>query len=201
MSFLGSSLVIVTGLAMMGAGLFLFYAWLPLLYAIVGFDIGALLGQWMTGDMGILAITMGIIGAVVLGLASYYLEPFRRILMGISAGVLMGLTLANLFGFDGRMGAAFGTVLAILFGVVGASVVPRYFDLFVVVTHGRKRSNLGNVRCAFHHAGRCDLRHGNRRAGSPDLLSLALAAVGIVWQFSNIEKWLKAYAGPVRRVV
>lgn len=200
MSFLGSSLVIVTGLAMMGAGLFLFYAWLPLLYAIVGFDIGALLGQWMTGDMGILAITMGVIGAVVLGLASYYLEPFRRILMGISAGVLMGLTLANLFGFDGRMGAAFGTVLAILFGVVGASVVPRYFDLFVVVLTAVSGATLvmSGAHSIMPGVAIFDMASGGRISY---LLSLALAAVGIVWQFSNIQKWLQAYAGPVRRVV
>lgn len=191
MSFLGGVLMIVTGLALMAAGLFLFYAWLPFLYALVGFDIGALIGNWMTGEVGVLAISLGVIGALVLGLSSYYLEPFRRILMGISAGVLIGLALANLFGFDGRMGAVLGMLLAILFGVIGASVVPRYFDLFVVVATAIGGASL--VMSGAHNimpgVAIFDVTSGS---GMSYLLSLALAAIGIVWQFSNIEKWLKA---------
>jgi len=38
-------LMILTGLAIMAFGLFMFYAWLPLLYALVGFDVGILLGR------------------------------------------------------------------------------------------------------------------------------------------------------------
>lgn len=198
MSFLGGVLMIVTGLVLMAAGLFLFYAWLPFLYALVGFDIGALLGKWMTGDVGVLAITLGVIGALVLGLSSYYLEPFRRILMGISSGVLIGFALANLFGFDGRMGAVSGMLLAILFGVVGASVVPRYFDLFVVVATAI--GGAGLVMSGAHSIMPGVAIFDATSGGSISyLLSLALAVIGIVWQFSNVEKWLKAHVMPAQR--
>ncbi len=36
MSFLGSILMILAGLAILSFGLFLFYAWLPLLYGLIG---------------------------------------------------------------------------------------------------------------------------------------------------------------------
>ena len=75
MSSAGAILLIVTGLAVMALGLLLFYAWLPFLYAFVGFDIGLLLGRWMTGDIGIIEIVLGVVGAVVLALLSYSLEP------------------------------------------------------------------------------------------------------------------------------
>lgn len=45
-------LMILTGLAIMAFGLFMFYAWLPLLYALIGFDVGLLLGRAFTGDVG-----------------------------------------------------------------------------------------------------------------------------------------------------
>jgi hypothetical protein len=56
MTTAGAVLMILTGLVIMSFGLFLFYAWLPLLYALVGFDIGLLLGRSITGDVGATAI-------------------------------------------------------------------------------------------------------------------------------------------------
>src|SRR4029079_8175859 len=94
MSSAGAIPLIVTGLAIMALGLLLFYAWLPFLYGFVGFDIGLLLGGWLTGDVGIIAIILGAIGAVVLAFASYSLEPYRRILLGVSAGVFICLAFA-----------------------------------------------------------------------------------------------------------
>ena len=110
----------------MALGLFLFYAWLPFLYAFVGFDIGLLLGRWLTDDIGIIAIVLGVVGALVLALLSYSLEPYRRILLGVSGGVLIGLALAAGFGLDGTLGTIIGGVLAVALGLIGGSVVPRY---------------------------------------------------------------------------
>ena len=56
MSFAGAILLIVTGLAVMGLGLLLFYAWLPFLYGFVGFDIGLLFGRWLTVTWRMIAI-------------------------------------------------------------------------------------------------------------------------------------------------
>jgi hypothetical protein len=51
-------------------GLFMFYAWLPLLYASIGFDVGLLLGRAFTGDVGTSAVVLGLASAFILGAAS-----------------------------------------------------------------------------------------------------------------------------------
>jgi hypothetical protein len=45
MLFSFAVLLILCGLAVMVFGLFLFYAWLPILYALFGWEIGLLLGH------------------------------------------------------------------------------------------------------------------------------------------------------------
>ena len=124
-------LIILTGLAIMAFGLFMFYAWIPLLYALIGFDIGLLLGRAFTGDVGTTAIVLGLASAFILGAASYILEPYRRVLLGVSGGILFGLSVAAAFGLDGWFGDFFGRVLALVCGAVGGLLVPRFFDLFV----------------------------------------------------------------------
>ena len=94
MSVLGAILLILAGLAIMAFGIFLFYAWLPFLYGLFGLEIGLLLGRSLTGDVGLVAIILGIVGAVILFGAAYFLEPYRRILLGLSAGALVGLSIA-----------------------------------------------------------------------------------------------------------
>src|ERR1700704_1610689 len=125
-------LMIVTGLAIMAFGLFMFYAWLPLLYALIGFDVGLLLGRAFTGDVGTTAIVLGIVGAFILGAASYILEPYRRVLLGVSGGILFGLSVASVFGLDGWFGGYFGRIFALVCGAVGSLLVPRFFDMFVI---------------------------------------------------------------------
>ena len=100
MSVLGAILLVLAGLAIMAFGIFLFYAWLPFLYGLFGLEIGLLLGQWLTGDIGLLAIILGIVGAVILFGAAYLLEPYRRVLLGLSAGALVGLSIASFLGLD-----------------------------------------------------------------------------------------------------
>jgi hypothetical protein len=112
-------LMILTGLAIMAFGLFMFYAWLPLLYALIGFDVGLLLGRTFTGDVGTTAIVLGLAVAFILGVASYILEPYRRVLLGVSGGILFGLSVAAAFGLDGWFGGFFGRVLALVCGGVG----------------------------------------------------------------------------------
>ena len=68
-------LMILTGLAIMAFGLFMFYAWLPLLYALIGFDVGLLLGRAFTGDVGTTAIVLGIAGALFLVPRLMFLSP------------------------------------------------------------------------------------------------------------------------------
>ena len=181
-------LMIVTGLSIMGFGLCMFYAWLPLLYALIGFDVGLLLGRASTGDVGTTAIVLGLAGAVILGAASYILEPYRRVLLGVSGGILFGLSVTAAFGLDGWFGGFFGRVLALVCGAVGGLLVPRFFDLFVVGASAV--SGAAMVMTGANHilpsAGFFD----RAAAGVlPSLVTIILAVVGISWQLSNIAKW------------
>jgi hypothetical protein len=181
-------LMIVTGLAIMAFGLFMFYAWLPLLYALIGFDVGLLLGRAFTGDVGTTAIVLGIVGAFILGASSYILEPYRRVLLGVSGGILFGLSVAAALGLDGWLGGFFGRVLALVCGAVGALLVPRFFDFFVIgasAVSGAAMVMTG-ANHIFPSAGFFD-----RAAGGvlPLLITIILAIAGVGWQRSNIAKW------------
>jgi hypothetical protein len=89
-------------------------------------------GPGINRDVGATTIVLGIAGAVVLGAASYFLEPYRRILLGLSGGVLFCLSVAAAFGLGSWFGGFFGRMLALVCGVVGGMLVPRFFDLFVI---------------------------------------------------------------------
>ncbi len=188
MSLIGSLLMILTGLVIMSFGLFIFYAWLPLLYAIVGLDIGLMLGRWLTGDVGAIAIVLGIAGAVLLGAASYFLEPYRRLLLGASVGVLFGLSLATAFNLDTVLGAVLARILVLLCGVLGAAFVVRFFNAFVVGASAISGATMA-VAGAHHllpSLGLFDLASGDVL---PRALTLLLAVLGVIWQAQNIGKW------------
>ena len=174
----------------MGFGLFMFYAWLPLLYALIGFDVGLMLGRAFTGDVGTTAIILGIAGAFILGAASYVLEPYRRILLGVSGGILFGLSVAAAFGLDGWFGGFFGRILALVCGVVGATLVPRFFDLFVIGASAV--SGAAMVMTGANHI-LPGVGFFDRAAGGvlPSLVTIVLAIAGIIWQRSNITKWVQ----------
>jgi len=181
-------LMILTGLAIMGFGLFMFYAWLPLLYALIGFDVGLMLGRAFTGDVGTTAIILGIAGAFILGAASYVLEPYRRILLGVSGGILFGLSVAAAFGLDGWFGGFFGRILALVCGVVGATLVPRFFDLFVIGASAV--SGAAMVMTGANHilpgVGFFDRAGG---ALLPSLVTIILAVVCVSRQLRKITMW------------
>src|SRR6202166_3698526 len=191
-------LMILTGLAIMAFGLFMFYAWLPLLYALVGFDVGLLLSRAFTGDVGTTAIVLGIAGAFILGAASYFLEPYRRVLLGVSGGILFGLSVAAAFGLDGWLGGFFGRVLALVCGAVGGLLVPRFFYLFFFGASAV--SGAAMVMTGANHilpgVGLFD-----RAAGGvlPSLATIILAVAGVSWQRSNIAKWVQM--APISRDV
>jgi hypothetical protein len=195
MTFVGGMLMILTGLAIMGFGLFLFYAWLPLLYGLIGLDIGLLLGRWLTGDVGAIAIILGIAGAIALAVASYTLEPYRRILLGVSGGFLVGLSLAAVFGLESGLGGFFGIVLAAVCAVIGGILVPRFFDTFIVVASAA--SGAAMVVAGAHFLLPALGLLGNTGGGVlARLLTIILAVIGMGWQFSNIAKWVQSEPMP-----
>lgn len=129
MPFLAGIVFVVTGLAFMLFGLFLFYAFLPLLFAFIGFDIGVLFGRWLTGSIGLIAIVLGMVAAGILAVASYSLEPYRRIMLGSSSGVLVGLSLAAGLGLEGWFVGFLNLFLILAGGLIGGVLVI-YFSTF-----------------------------------------------------------------------
>ncbi len=191
MSVVGALLLILAGLAILAFGIFLFYAWLPLLYGLFGLEIGLLLGRSLTGDAGLLAIILGIVGAVLLFGAAYSLEPYRRILLGIAMGAAVGLSIASVFGLDHLLGGVLGVILAVVGAVYGAGIVPRYFDAFVIVASAFSGAamTMAGAHYLFPGVGLFD-----RAAGGllPALLTLVLTVAGIAWQFRNIAAWIRS---------
>jgi hypothetical protein len=191
MSVLGAILLALAGVAIMAFGIFLFYAWLPFFYGLLGLEIGLLLGQWLTADIGLVAIILGIAGAVILFGAAYVLEPYRRILLGLSAGALVGLSLASVFGLDHFVGCVLGAVLALVGALVGGMLVPRYFDAFLIVVSAVAGAAMlmAGAHWLFPGVGLFD-----RAAGGflPTLLTIVLSAVGIGWQVKNLAAWVRS---------
>jgi hypothetical protein len=190
MSVLGATLLVLAGLAIMGFGVFLFYAWLPFLYGLFGLEIGLLLGRWLTGGIGLVAIIFGIVSAMILFCAAYFLEPYRRILLGLSAGAMVGLSIAAVFGLDHFLGGVIGVILAVVGAAIGAIIVPRYFDAFVIVSSAFAGAAmvLAGAHWLFPGVGLFD-----RAAGGllPALELFVLSVIGIAWQFKNIVAWVR----------
>jgi hypothetical protein len=191
MSTLGAILLILAGLAIMNFGIFLFYAWLPVLYGLFGFEIGMLLGRSLTGDIGAVAITLGVISAVVMFLASYFLEPYRRILLGISGGAAVGLALASVFGWDHGASGLLAFILTVFGAVIGASVVPRYFDAFII---GASAFAGAAMLMAGAHKLLPGVGFFDRASGGmlPSMVTLVLAVLGVGWQYKNIATAIRA---------
>jgi hypothetical protein len=190
MSLLAGVLLIIVGLGVLGFGLFLFYGLLPLFYALAGLGIGLLLGEALTGNFGLIAIVLGVLGAVILGGASYSLEPYRRILLGLSGGALVGLAIASWFGLDGLVGGFFGAILGVVGGVIGAVVVLSFFDPFIIAS-----SAIGGAIMVMTgaHLILPTVNLFDRSTGGfwPSLITLILALIGVGWQYSNITKWVR----------
>jgi hypothetical protein len=190
MSLLAGVLLIIVGLGVLGFGLFLFYGLLPLFYALAGLGIGLLLGEALTGNFGLIAIVLGILGAVILGGASYSLEPYRRILLGLSGGALVGLAIASWFGLDGLVGGFFGAILGVIGGLIGAVVVLSFFDPFIIAS-----SAIGGAIMVMTgaHLILPTVNLFDRSTGGfwPSLITLILALIGVGWQYSNITKWVR----------
>jgi hypothetical protein len=190
MSVLGATLLVLAGLAIMGFGIFLFYAWLPFLYGLFGLEIGLFLGRWLIGGIGLVAIIFGIVSAVILFCAAYFLEPYRRILLGLSAGAMVGLSIAAVFGLDHFLGGVIGVILAVVGAAIGAIIVPRYFDAFVIVSSAFAGAAmvLAGAHWLFPGVGLFD-----RAAGGllPALELFVLSVIGIAWQFKNIVSWVR----------
>lgn len=170
----------------------MFYAWLPLFYGLFGFEIGLLLGRWLTGDVGVVAITLAIAAAVGAAGLAYLLEPYRRVMVGFTGGVVLALVFAAVFDLDRVMSGFSGFVLAATGGVVGATVALKYFDLFIITASAFSGAAL------IVTGGQLLLPTPAEPTGTilPALLTVILGVFGLRWQLGNIASWVPAQLAP-----
>lgn len=188
MSLIYASLLIFSGLALMGFGLLLFYAWLPLLYSLFGLDLGLVLGTWLTGSTGVVAVLIGVIGALIFALLAYTLEPLRRIMLGISAGALLGIAIGDLLGLNKLVGGVQPHSFAFIGALVGGLLVPMIFRQFIVMASAFSGASMVVAGAALILPGS---RVFDYTAGRflPTMLVMLLGLIGMAWQIANIEKW------------
>jgi hypothetical protein len=184
-------LMIGAGLGIMGFGIFLFYAFRPLFYALLGWAGGVWFASLFTGSTtGFLPFVFGIVGAVILALLSSYLAPFARLLLGIAGGASVGLAIASVFGWGGFL----SVILAVVGAFIGMFLVPLFFDPFIIVVTAIAGSALLMDGIFKLIPGLDMVNRSAISTGSlvPLIIWIVLAAVGLGWQFRNIGKWVNA---------
>ena len=183
--------LIFVGLAAMGFGLFLFYALLPLFYAFFGVGVGYWFGSLLTGappgDANLIKLFFAIGGAVLFGGSGYFLEPFRRILIGIGLGSLVGGLIASAIGLTGFLGAT----IMIVAGVIGAGLTLAMYDAFIVVTSAFGGAGLAmdGLHLIFGFTGILDRTAIANGAWLPLIIWIVAGTVAMGWQFKNIARW------------
>ena len=186
----GISLIFV-GLATMGFGLFLFYALLPLFYAFFGVGVGYWFGSLLTGappgDGNLIKLFFALGGAILFGGSAYFLESFRRVLIGIGLGSLIGGLIASAIGLTGFLGA----VIMIVAGIIGAGITLAVFDTFIIVSSafGGAGVAMDGFHLIFRSLGIFDRTAIADGALVPLMIWIIAGTVAMGWQFKNIEGW------------
>lgn len=188
MNFLTGLLEIGIGVALLGFGLFLFYAFRPLFYglfgAAIGFSIAHFLSGNAQGDPGILGWTFALIGAIGFALLSSYIAPVLRIFLGAMLGASLGFGIASALDWWTWV----GWVLALLGALVFAVALPLAFDPLIILGSIVIGASM-ILNGAFIATG---IQWFNMSSGG--LMSLvlwiALVAVGFFWQFRNVARWV-----------
>ncbi len=191
MYLINALLLIVSGLAAMGFGLFLFYALLPIFYALFGIGVGYWLGSLVTGaaegEMSLIKLLFGLGGGVFFAGAAHFIEPFRRILIGIGLGSLIGGLIASAIGLTGIV----GTIIMIVGAVIGAGITLAAFDKFIIVA-----SAFGGAGLAMDglHLILRNIDVLDRTAGGliPILIWVFVGTLAMSWQLMNLAKWVKS---------
>ena len=186
----GISLILV-GLAAMGFGLFLFYALLPLFYAFFGVGVGYWFGSLLTGappgETNLTKLLFAIGGGVLFAVSAYFLEPFRRILIGIGLGSLIGGLIASALGVTGF----FGVVIMMVAAVIGAGITLAVFDTFIVVASAIGGAGLAmdGLYLIFKSIDILDRTAIANGALVPLIIWIVAGTVAMGWQFMNFERW------------
>ena len=191
MILLHGALLIISGVATMALGLFLFYLFLPLFYFFFGLGVGYELGSFLTGtssgEMSLVGLIFACGGGVVFALGAYFLEPIRRILIGIGLGSLLGGLVANALGLAG----VFGIVIMIIAAAIGAGLTLAVFDRFIIIASAFGGAGLAmdGTHQIFRSLDIFDRATIVDGAVAPAVIWMVLSAIAVVWQFMNIERW------------
>ena len=146
----------------------------------------------MPATAGWLPLVLAIAGGVGFGLLAYFFEPIRRVLVGIGAGAAVGFAIAGALGVNELLmllGAFIGAV-------IGIPLALAVFDQLIIIA-----SSLAGAAAALDGAHL--ILPGVDRLDRTTILSegnwitlmlwLVLTAVGIVWQFWNLEAWRERF--------
>ncbi len=191
MIILNGIALILVGLGVMGFGLFLFYALLPLFYAFFGVGVGYWFGSLLTstppGDANLVKLLFALGGAILFGGSAYLLEPYRRILVGIGLGSLVGGMIASAIGLTGLL----GTVIMIAAGVIGGLITLAVFDPYIIVASAFGGAGLAmdGLHLIFRSVGILDRTAIADGAMLPLVIWMVAGSVGMGWQFKNIARW------------
>ena len=191
MTLLNGILLVLAGLGAMGFGLMIFYALLPLFYAFFGYGVGYWLGSLLMnsppGEASFIKFLFAVAGCFLFAAAAYFLEAYRRILIGIGLGSLFGGLIASALGLTGF----FGFIIMILAGVGGAVITLAVFDPFIIVTSATGGAGLAldGAHLILPSVGIFDRMAISQGAIMPLVLWIVMAVIGLGWQFTNIDKW------------
>ena len=190
MYIINGLLLILVGLGAMGFGLFLFYAFLPLFYAFFGVGVGYWLGSLLTGagegEMSLIKLLFGLGGGILFAGAAHFIEPFRRILVGIGLGSLIGGLIASAFGLTGIV----GSIIMFAGAVIGAGITLAIFDRFIIIASAFGGAGLAmdGLHLILRNADMLDRTDGGM---IPLFIWIFVGTLAMSWQLMNLAKWAK----------
>lgn len=189
--------LIILGLIVMNFGLFLFYAFLPLAYGLIGFGAGLNMGRALTGNVvgqfGALELILGLGVGLLMAVSYRILEPIRRIVIGAVLGATLGGFLAYAFG----LAPAVNLALTLVAAVIGAILMQGLFDLIVILFTAITGAGLvldgGYALTRLASLDRSDVF--NRSNWIALVAWILLAVFGISWQAANRRRWVRRALG------
>jgi hypothetical protein len=191
MNTLDGIFLVLVGAMSAGVGLLLFYTLLPLFYAIFGIGAGYWLGVILTaapaGEMSVIKTIFAIAGGTLFATFAYLLEPYRRALIGIGLGSLVGASVASALGLTGIL----GLVVVVVSAVIGIGLTLAVFDIFVVIASAVGGAGLmvDGAHLLLPSAAILDRTTIANGALLPWLIWIVLAAIGMAWQFAHLQRW------------
>ena len=190
MYIINGLLLILVGLGAMGFGLFLFYAFLPLFYAFFGVGVGYWLGSLLTGagegEMSLIKLLFGLGGGILFAGAAHFIEPFRRILVGIGLGSLIGGLIASALGLTGIV----GSIIMFAGAVIGAGITLAIFDRFIIIASAFGGAGLAmdGLHLILRNVDMLDRTDGGM---IPLFIWIFVGTLAMSWQLMNLAKWAK----------